>query len=278
MSVPNQEILYSRIPNEFGKDQSYTKSHNAAEIIALWTLQNGAGFRMYRYLLNKLSYAKNINKPWELSRADCAKWGIKKDSYYGGKKILEDMGYLFYNKDNNVGVFYEFPYNMIIYDDDEAMALGQTLASKDFDHAAARAKIYETEELLQPKLEESTMSAEPTEVPEFSVKNVGFADTVKIIPVPEKPIIRQIRQPLSADPTALSANPTLTVGKSVQKNNYNIYNIEEHSSAPAFAVSSPKISKTITQEQFEEMGLDLTASLIEDNIYKAPTGIYFKVI
>lgn len=65
----------------------------------------GSSLKMWLYL------NKNQEKyTFELSRAACLEWGIKKDSYYDGFKELVEKGYLVQAREgSNYYIFYESP-------------------------------------------------------------------------------------------------------------------------------------------------------------------------
>ena len=65
----------------------------------------GSSLKMWLY------FDKNQEKyAFELSRAACLEWGIKKDSYYDGIKELMEKGYLVQAREgNNLYTFYESP-------------------------------------------------------------------------------------------------------------------------------------------------------------------------
>ena len=72
--------------------------------LAMKTLK-GSSLKMWLYL------NKNQEKyTFELSRAACLEWGIKKDSYYDGIKELMEKGYLVQAREgSNYYTFYESP-------------------------------------------------------------------------------------------------------------------------------------------------------------------------
>lgn len=72
---------------------------------AMKTLK-GSSLKMWLYFnKNQEHYA------FELSRADCLEWGIKKDSYYDGIEELIEKGYLVQSREgSNLYTFYELPH------------------------------------------------------------------------------------------------------------------------------------------------------------------------
>ena len=72
--------------------------------LAMKTLK-GSSLKMWLYL------NKNQEKyTFELSRAACLEWGIKKDSYYDGIRELTEKGYLIQAREgSNLYTFYESP-------------------------------------------------------------------------------------------------------------------------------------------------------------------------
>jgi len=85
-----------------------TNSNNPYTIINLNTLQNAmstlkkAGtFKLWIYL------AKNQhNYTFDLSCAECKKWGLKPDTYHSAVKELIELGYLKKTKENEY-IFFE---------------------------------------------------------------------------------------------------------------------------------------------------------------------------
>ena len=88
MSVPNQKTvkLAPRIKRD--SEHLYCMANLEALQSAMQTL-NGSGLKLWLYLnKNQDGYR------FELSRVDCAKWGIKKDSYYSAVDELINKGFL----------------------------------------------------------------------------------------------------------------------------------------------------------------------------------------
>ena len=88
MSVPNQKIVQiGKRTVRDGKNLYATMNLEALQQ-AMNTLK-GSSLKMWLYL------NKNQEKyTFELSRAACLEWGIKKDSYYDGVRELVEKGYL----------------------------------------------------------------------------------------------------------------------------------------------------------------------------------------
>ena len=88
MSVPNQKTikLARRTPRD--SEHLYAMTNIDALQAAMQAL-NGSGLKLWLYLnKNQDGYR------FELSRVECAKWGIKKDSYYSAVQELIDKGFL----------------------------------------------------------------------------------------------------------------------------------------------------------------------------------------
>ncbi len=88
MSVPNQKIVQLARRTARDKNHLYAMMNLDALQAAMQTL-NGSGLKLWLYL-NK----NQDNYRMELSRVDCAKWGIKKDSYYSAVDELIKKGFL----------------------------------------------------------------------------------------------------------------------------------------------------------------------------------------
>ena len=104
MSVPNQKIVQiGKRTVRDGKNLYATMNLEALQQ-AMNTLK-GSSLKMWLYL------NKNQEKyTFELSRAACLEWGIKKDSYYDGIKELMEKGYLVQAREgSNYYTFYELP-------------------------------------------------------------------------------------------------------------------------------------------------------------------------
>ena len=88
MSVPNQKIVQIGKRTVRNGQNLYATMNLEALQLAMKTLK-GSSLKMWLYL------NKNQEKyTFELSRAACLEWGIKKDSYYDGIKELMEKGYL----------------------------------------------------------------------------------------------------------------------------------------------------------------------------------------
>ena len=88
MSVANQEIIKLAERTRRDADNLYCMSNLVALQAAMQEL-NGSGLKLWLYLnKNQDGYR------FELSRVDCAKWGIKKDSYYSAVEELIKKGFL----------------------------------------------------------------------------------------------------------------------------------------------------------------------------------------
>lgn len=88
MSVPNQKTV--KLAPRVRRDAEHLYSMNNLDALqaAMQTL-NGSGLKLWLYLnKNQDGYR------FELSRIDCAKWGIKKDSYYSAVEELIQKGFL----------------------------------------------------------------------------------------------------------------------------------------------------------------------------------------
>ena len=88
MSVPNQKIVQLARRTARDKNHLYAPMNIDALQAAMQVL-NGSGLKLWLYL-NK----NQDNYRTELSRVDCAKWGIKKDSYYSAVDELIKKGFL----------------------------------------------------------------------------------------------------------------------------------------------------------------------------------------
>ena len=88
MSVANQKII--KLAERTRRDAEHLYSMNNLDALqaAMQTL-NGSGLKLWLYL-NKNQDGYRL----ELSRVDCAKWGIKKDSYYSAVDELINKGFL----------------------------------------------------------------------------------------------------------------------------------------------------------------------------------------
>ena len=88
MSVPNQKIVEIGTRTARNGNNLYATMNLDALQQAMKTLK-GSSLKMWLYFnKNQEHYA------FELSRADCLEWGIKKDSYYDGIEELIEKGYL----------------------------------------------------------------------------------------------------------------------------------------------------------------------------------------
>ena len=88
MSVPNQKTVQLAKRTRRDAEHLYSMNNLDALQAAMQTL-NGSGLKLWLYM-NK----NQDNYRFELSRVDCAKWGIKKDSYYSAVQELIDKGFL----------------------------------------------------------------------------------------------------------------------------------------------------------------------------------------
>ena len=88
MSVANQKII--KLAPRTRRDAEHLYSMNNIEALqAAMQVLNGSGLKLWLYLnKNQDGYR------FELSRVDCAKWGIKKDSYYSAVEELINKGFL----------------------------------------------------------------------------------------------------------------------------------------------------------------------------------------
>ena len=104
MSVPNQKIVQiGKRTVRDGKHLYATMNLDAMQQ-AMRTLK-GSSLKMWLYL-NK----NQENYTFDLSRAACLEWGIKKDSYYDGVRELVEKGYLVQSREgSNYYTFYESP-------------------------------------------------------------------------------------------------------------------------------------------------------------------------
>ena len=88
MSVPNQKIV--QLARRTARDKNHLYAMiNIDALQAAMQVLNGSGLKLWLYL-NK----NQDNYRTELSRVDCAKWGIKKDSYYSAFDELIKKGFL----------------------------------------------------------------------------------------------------------------------------------------------------------------------------------------
>ena len=88
MSVPNQKIVKLAPRTRRDAEHLYSMNNLDALQTAMKTL-NGSGLKLWLYLnKNQDGYR------FELSRVDCANWGIKKDSYYKAVEELIQKGFL----------------------------------------------------------------------------------------------------------------------------------------------------------------------------------------
>ena len=104
MSVPNQKIVEIGTRTARNGNNLYATMNLDALQQAMKTLK-GSSLKMWLYFnKNQEHYA------FELSRADCLEWGIKKDSYYDGIEELIEKGYLVQSREgSNLYTFYELP-------------------------------------------------------------------------------------------------------------------------------------------------------------------------
>lgn len=104
MSVPNQKIVEIGTRTIRNGNNLYATMNLDALQQAMKTLK-GSSLKMWLYFnKNQEHYA------FELSRADCLEWGIKKDSYYDGVRELVEKGYLVQAREgSNYYTFYESP-------------------------------------------------------------------------------------------------------------------------------------------------------------------------
>ena len=88
MSVPNQKTVKLAPRTKRDSEHLYSMNNLDALQMAMKTL-NGSGLKLWLYL-NKNQDGYRL----ELSRVDCANWGIKKDSYYKAVDELIQKGFL----------------------------------------------------------------------------------------------------------------------------------------------------------------------------------------
>ena len=88
MSVPNQKTI--KLAQRTRRDAEHLYSMNNLEALqSAMQVLNGSGLKLWLYMnKNQDGYR------FELSRVDCAKWGIKKDSYYSAVEELINKGFL----------------------------------------------------------------------------------------------------------------------------------------------------------------------------------------
>ena len=105
MSVPNQKVVQIGKRTARNGNNLYATINLDALQQAMKTLK-GSSLKMWLYFnKNQEHYA------FELSRADCLEWGIKKDSYYDGIEELIEKGYLVQSREgSNLYTFYESAY------------------------------------------------------------------------------------------------------------------------------------------------------------------------
>ncbi len=102
MSVANQKIIKLAPRTRRDKDHLYTMMNLDAMQEAMKVL-NGSGLKLWLYLNKNQDGYK-----FELSRVECAKWGIKKDSYYSAVEELVKKGFLVQDHfGSNLFWFYE---------------------------------------------------------------------------------------------------------------------------------------------------------------------------
>lgn len=87
MSYPNQKIVTIKKENCSDKDL-YAKINIKALQKAMLELKTSA-FKLWIYFAKNQPY-----HTFELSCADCAKWGLKPDAYHAAVKDLINKGYL----------------------------------------------------------------------------------------------------------------------------------------------------------------------------------------
>ena len=88
MSVANQKIIKLAPRVKRDKDHYYATMNLEALQEAMKVL-GGSSIKLWLY------FNKNADEyKFELSRAECEKWGIKKDAYYHAVKELTDKGFL----------------------------------------------------------------------------------------------------------------------------------------------------------------------------------------
>ena len=88
MSVPNQKTIQLAARTRRDADNLYSMNNLDALQTAMQVL-NGSGLKLWLYMNKNQDGYK-----FELSRVDCAKWGIKKDSYYSAVEELIKKGFL----------------------------------------------------------------------------------------------------------------------------------------------------------------------------------------
>ena len=88
MSVPNQKTVQLAARTRRDAEHLYSMNNLDALQAAMQTL-NGSGLKLWLYM-NK----NQDDYRFDLSRVDCAKWGIKKDSYYSAVDELINKGFL----------------------------------------------------------------------------------------------------------------------------------------------------------------------------------------
>ena len=88
MSVPNQKTVQLAARTRRDADNLYSMNNLDALQTAMQVL-NGSGLKLWLYMNKNQDGYK-----FELSRVDCAKWGIKKDSYYSAVEELIKKGFL----------------------------------------------------------------------------------------------------------------------------------------------------------------------------------------
>lgn len=88
MSVPNQKTVQLAARTRRDADNLYSMNNLDALQMAMQVL-NGSGLKLWLYMNKNQDGYK-----FELSRVDCAKWGIKKDSYYSAVEELINKGFL----------------------------------------------------------------------------------------------------------------------------------------------------------------------------------------
>ena len=105
MSVPNQKVVQIGKRTARNGNNLYATMNLDALQQAMKTLK-GSSLKMWLYFnKNQEHYA------FELSRADCLEWGIKKDSYYDGIEELIEKAYLVQSREgSNLYTFFELPH------------------------------------------------------------------------------------------------------------------------------------------------------------------------
>lgn len=104
MSVPNQIIITKFNYEKTNQDNLYAKINIDAMSKAVSEL-TGAGLSLWLYL-SKNNAAKIEN--YELSKAACVQFGIKKSSYYNAKAELEEKKYLRLVEGTNKYEFFQY--------------------------------------------------------------------------------------------------------------------------------------------------------------------------